>query len=143
MEVPWLRTSASADGRPRLAERGPKQRKRESPQRVVTLSWGRGVLGNDNWKTRMKSARGKKMTLPKASQPHPPPLVENFIKESPWSGNSGIERTPFFLFSNTQLSVTHFNPQIACQAFGGDSNQSSGCQVCFINGIFGILKKLM
>lgn len=31
----------------------------ESPKGVVTLSWGHQVLGNDNWKTRIKSAREK------------------------------------------------------------------------------------
>lgn len=30
-----------------------------SPGGVVTLSWGHRVLGNDNWKTRIKSARKK------------------------------------------------------------------------------------
>lgn len=66
---------------------------------MVKLSWGLGVLGNDKWKTRMKSARKKKKrdTTYTASSPHPPLLFENLIGKSLWSGSSGV-RTPFFLF---------------------------------------------
>lgn len=71
------------EGRDSPAQRGPRQRKQESPKRVVKLSWGRGVLGNDKWKTRMKSARKKKRdTTYTASSPHPPLLFENLIGKS-------------------------------------------------------------
>lgn len=70
------------------------------------------LLGNDNWMTSMKSARGKKNdTTRSVSSRHPPPFFENLIKVSLvrdlWY-YKGIVLT----FSQTlSFLVTHFNAQ--------------------------------
>lgn len=59
--VRGLERLASAEGRrDSPAQRGPRQRKRESLQGLVILSWGHGVPGKVKWKTRMKFSRKKK-----------------------------------------------------------------------------------
>ena len=66
---------------------------------MVTLPGGHGVIGNDNWTTRRKSARKKKKndTTHTVSSFLLTPLLGKLIKKSPWSGTSG-GKAPFYLF---------------------------------------------
>lgn len=75
---------------------------------VVTLSSGQGVLANDNWKTRMKSAREKKDDIAHTASSLPLiPLLGNLTRKSPCSGTSGIGKAPFFLFMEHTAFRSH------------------------------------
>lgn len=138
------------EGRDAPAQRGPSQsdsRVGKENERIRgaggTLFGGHGMLGKDNGKTRMKSARKKNSNNTEPPRPHPLLLFKDLISLL-GQGTLLLERYRclffFFILSNTQLSRAHIlTSGMSVQASGGDRNQSSGSQAGLIKEIVGIL----